>query len=107
MKQTNRFVFDMLDQDAPDAGKDKIFRAGMPESASVVADLSAGGSCSAGAANSAGSVCGAVAVKVPFVHQVLKNMFLFPATDETPVVKDVVFRAYGDEIMRVTCFVCV
>ncbi|MCR4713950.1 MAG: hypothetical protein K5751_06160, partial [Treponemataceae bacterium] len=95
----------------------------MPESAAVVAEARDGVSacgCSSGAsdgvaggasgsaANSAtgevsGAACGAVAVKVPFVHQVLKNMFLFPATDEAPVVKDVVFRAYGDEIMRVTC----
>ena len=88
MKQTNRFVFDMLDQDAPDAVRDKIFRAGLPVSATV--------------ASGAGS-CGAVDVKVPFVHQVLKNMFLFPDTDEAPAVKDVVFRAYGDKIMRITC----
>ena len=72
----------MLDQDAPDAGKDKIFRAGKPESAAVVADLSAvGGSYAAGSAFGAGCMnggdpacgasgasCGAVAVKVPFVH---------------------------------------
>ena len=83
MKQTNRFVFDMLDQDAPDAGRDKIFRAGFPLSASV-------------------SETGAAVVELPFVHQVLGNMFLYPDKDEAPAVKDVVFRAYGDKIMRIT-----
>ncbi len=82
MKQTNRFVFDMLDQDAPDAVRDRIFRAGLPVSAT--------------------DTDGAAVVKVPFVRQVLKNMFLFPAEDEAPVLKDVVFRAYGDKLIRIT-----
>ncbi|MBO4732753.1 MAG: hypothetical protein J5597_08155 [Spirochaetaceae bacterium] len=82
MKQTNRFVFDMLDQDLPEAASDRIFRAGLPVSAD--------------AEN------GTVVVKVPFVRQVLKNMFLFPAEDENPALKDVYLRSYGDMIMRIT-----
>ena len=82
MKQTNRFVFDMLDQDMPDAVQDRIFRAGLPVSA-VDAE-------------------GAAVVKVPFVRQILKNMFLFPADDENPALKNVFFRAYGDKLIRIT-----
>ena len=102
----------MLDQDAPDAVRDKIFRAGLPVSAEVAdvsPSLSGAGSAkdagccgnAASGANGAGS-CGAVVVKVPFVHQVLGNMFLYPDKDEAPAIKDVVFRAYGDRIMRIT-----
>ena len=83
MKQKNRFVFDMLDQDAPAAGSDRIYRAGMPLSCKNRPD-------------------GSVAAEVPFVRQVLNNMFLFPAKDEAPAVRDVVFRAYGDSILRMT-----
>ena len=82
MKQTNRFVFDMLDQDLPDAAGDRIFRAGQPVSAAAAGDN--------------------VVIKVPFVRQVLKNMFLFSAEDETPVLRDVVVRAYGDKLIRIT-----
>ena len=83
MKQTNRFVFDMLDQDAPAAAGDRIYRAGMPRSCKARPD-------------------GSVAVEVPFVHQVLRNMFLYPEQDEAPAVRNVVFRAYGDAIVRMT-----
>ena len=83
MKQTNRFVFDMLDQDAAAAAGDSIYRAGMPRSCKNRPD-------------------GSVAAEVPFVRQVLKNMFLFPEQDEAPAVRNVVFRAYGDAILRMT-----
>ena len=90
MKKTNRFVFDFLDQDAPDAEKDIIWRAGTPGSV-IQAD-------------------GAVHVSVPFVRQELKNMFLFPADSASlpdgktacQTERDVVVRSYGDEIIRVT-----
>lgn len=82
MKQTNRFVFDMLDQDAPDASKDRIFRAGMPVSA-IAED-------------------GTVKVKVPFVRQELRNMFLYPAEGAEPAFREVNIRAYGDSIVRIT-----
>lgn len=90
MKKTNRFVFDFLDQDAPDAAKDVIWRAGTPGSV-ITAD-------------------GTIHISVPFVRQELKNMFLWPADDASvegdasvcTKKRDVVVRAYGDEIIRVT-----
>ncbi|WP_320128817.1 TIM-barrel domain-containing protein [uncultured Sphaerochaeta sp.] len=82
MKQKNRFIFDMLDQDSPDAQKDSIFRAGKPQSVREEA--------------------GATVVSVPFHKQEMKNMFLYPAQPARLEVSDMIVRCYGDSILRCT-----
>ncbi|MDD4680899.1 MAG: alpha-xylosidase [Clostridia bacterium] len=82
MKQKNRFIFDMLDQDAPDAKKDMIFRAGKPR---AVWEKE-----------------GSVVVDVPYFKQDMVNMFLKPAQPEVSKVSDLIIRSYGDSIIRLT-----
>ena len=82
MKQKNRFIFDMLDQDSPDAKKDTIFRSGKPQT--VFEEE------------------GAVIVKVPFYEQEVRNMFLFPAQPVRMRVSDLTVRCYGESIIRLT-----
>src|SRR5574344_1639827 len=82
MKQKNRYVFDMLDMDSPDASRDVVFRAGKPVSGRADGNL--------------------VVLSVPFYAQELRNMFLFPAKGAEPKLSDVIVRAYGDSIVRVT-----
>ena len=82
MKPKNRFVFDMLDQDAPDAVNDTIYRAEKPlavrlEKSSVI-------------------------VSVPYARQEIKNGFLFPAQNAVRKVSDLLVRSYGDSIVRLT-----
>lgn len=72
----------MLDMDSAEASRDVVFRAGKPLSARRDG--------------------GAAVFDVPFVPQELRNMFLFPAKGSTPEVRDLVVRAYGDSIVRVT-----
>ena len=59
MKQKNRFVFDMLDQDAPEAQSESIFRSGTP-TAIHQEDFSA-------------------IIEIPFFKQELRNLFLHPS----------------------------
>lgn len=82
MKQKNRFIFDMLDQDAPESQGDVIYKAGKPRS---VRDVS-----------------GSVILATHFGAQEMKNLFLIPSTDGKDVVTDVMIRSYGDSIVRVT-----
>jgi alpha-D-xyloside xylohydrolase len=82
MKQKNRYIFDMLDLDSLDAARDVVYRAGKPVSARADGN--------------------SVALSVPFFAQELRNMFLFPAKGAEPKPRDVVVRAYGDSIVRVT-----
>ena len=82
MKQKNRFIFDMLDQDSPDSKGEIIYKAGKPTS---VRDAQ-----------------GSAIVEIPFVAQEIKNMFLFPAKDVEAKISDFVVRAYGDSIVRLT-----
>ncbi|MGE4526273.1 MAG: alpha-xylosidase [Sphaerochaeta sp.] len=82
MKQRNRFLFDMLDQDAPDARRDSIYRAGRP-------------------------VCVheqgiAAVVEIPFLKQEMKNLFLHPAKSEVSKSAELVVRLYGSSIVRLT-----
>ncbi|HKL86260.1 MAG TPA: alpha-xylosidase [Treponemataceae bacterium] len=81
MKQKNRFVFDMLDQDAADAHLDNIFFAGTPKSVFHKED--------------------SVTITIPFVKQEFKNMFLYPLKKEVKV-SDMRVRCYGDSVMRLT-----
>ncbi|MFA7119320.1 MAG: alpha-xylosidase [Sphaerochaetaceae bacterium] len=82
MKQKNRFVFDMLDQDSPEAVEDTIFRAGKPLSAR--------------------ENDGSVILSVPFFKQKIKNMFLYPDQSAEMKTSDVVIRCYGESILRLT-----
>jgi alpha-D-xyloside xylohydrolase len=82
VKQTNRFIFDFLDQDSPGAKQDSIYRAGKPLAVRVES--------------------GAAILSVPFVAQRVENMFLLPDESASKKVVDVTVRCYGDSIMRIT-----
>jgi len=82
MKQKNRFIFDMLDQDAPESKGETIYKAGKPTS---VRDAQ-----------------GSAIVEIPFLKQEIKNMFLFEEKGAEAKVSDFVVRAYGDSIVRMT-----
>lgn len=82
MKQKNRFIFDMLDQDAPWAGADVIYRAGKPLAARTEG--------------------GRATLSIPYDRQELRNVFLRPAGNSARKVGDAVVRLYGDSIVRFT-----
>ncbi|MCX7038115.1 MAG: alpha-xylosidase [Spirochaetes bacterium] len=82
MKQRNRFVFDMLDQDLPEAAGEIIRRAGPPIS---VDDRG-----------------GEAVVRIPFRAQRLEGPFLVPDPTVPDRIIDLRVRAYGDEIMRLS-----
>lgn len=82
MKQRNRFVFDMLDQDAPDAHTESIYRAGVPLSIRQE-------SCSA-------------VLEIPFFLQQVSNLFLHAAQPPITSTKKMMVRAYGPSIVRLT-----
>ena len=82
MKQKNRFVFDMLDQDIPEAQKNTIYRAGIPS------DIRA--------------EKGSIILRVPFRAQEMRNSFLYPTKDSDVKEFDFVVRCYGDSIFRIT-----
>jgi len=82
MKQKNRFIFDMLDQDLPEARKDAIYRAGKP--LGVRAEE------------------GSAIISVPYTRQEVRRMFLHPARNEEPKASDLLVRFYGDSIIRLT-----
>lgn len=82
MKQRNRFVFDMLDQDAPDALRETIFRAGKPLSV-YGKDIAA-------------------IVRIPFFKQEIRNMFLYPCQPLQVKESEMVVRCYGEAIIRLT-----
>ncbi|MHC1691506.1 MAG: alpha-xylosidase [Sphaerochaetaceae bacterium] len=82
MKQRNRFVFDMLDQDAPDALRETIFRAGKPLSV-YGKDLAA-------------------IIRIPFLKQEIRNMFLHPCQPLQAKESEMVVRCYGEDIIRLT-----
>ncbi len=82
MKQSNRFVFDMLDQDSPNARQERVWMAGKPESA-ISLDKS-------------------VILKIPFQAQKLENIFLKQDSEIKPVLHEFKVRAYGDSIIRFT-----
>ena len=81
MKPTNGFLKDVLDIDAPEAANDVIYAASEPTNAKAAG--------------------GAVVLTVPFrpIHN--HNFF----TDESKPVRtfDVLVRAYGDQVVRVSC----
>jgi len=82
MKPTNHFLRDMLDLDAPEAANDVIYVASEPTAAKAVAG-------------------GAAVLTVPFRAINSGNFF----TDESKPLRtfDVIVRAYGDSIVRVSC----
>lgn len=82
MKQRNRFIFDMLDQDAPDAQRESIYRAGRPVS---VHDQAL-----------------ACVIDIPFIKQEMKNLFLHPAKPEEVKKSEMLVRTYGPSIVRLT-----
>uniref|UniRef100_A0A7C3IHI0 Alpha-xylosidase n=1 Tax=Gracilinema caldarium TaxID=215591 RepID=A0A7C3IHI0_9SPIR len=82
MKQKNRFVFDMLDQDMADSKLDVIYRAEKPLSV-----------CSEN---------GEVIFSIPYRQQELRNMFLYPVMQGAQKVSDLIVRAYGNSIVRIT-----
>jgi len=85
MKQRNRFVFDMLDQDLPAAAGEVVRRAGRPLSARVSGQR--------------------VVVRVPFHALNLQGTFLHPDARVPDRAADLQVRAYGDSVVRVTaCF---
>lgn len=85
MKQRNRFVFDMLDQDVPEAQREVIFRAGTPLSIREESSL--------------------VALSIPFFQQELTNLFLHAVQPPRIETKNMVVRAYGPSIVRLTMLV--
>lgn len=84
MKQTNRFVNDMLDYDLPEAAGDVLWRACRPTGAHVSGD--------------------AVVLEVPFQAQKRGGaLTAIVADDGCPRVnRELVVRAYGDSVIRVT-----
>ncbi|MDT4761058.1 alpha-xylosidase [Sphaerochaeta sp. PS] len=82
MKQRNRFVFDMLDQDSAQAQREAVYRAGKPVSLHE---------------EGLGTV-----IKLPFFKQELRNLFLYPANPEVVQMPEMVVRAYGPSIIRMT-----
>lgn len=85
MKQRNRFVFDMLDQDVPEAQREAIYRAGKPLSLREEPSF--------------------VALSIPFFQQELTNLFLHAAQPPRVETKNMVIRAYGRSIVRLTMLV--
>jgi len=82
MKQRNRFVFDMLDQDLPEAADELVRRAGRP--------ISVGGRG------------GEAVVRIPFRARRLEGPFLVPDPTVPDRIVDFRVRAYGEEILRLT-----
>ena len=82
MKQKNRFIFDMLDQDASEAANDIIYRAGNPLAVREEE--------------------GSAVISVPYARQEIRNMFLFPAPNSAVKVSDMIVRSYGQSIVRLT-----
>lgn len=82
MKQGNRFIFDMLDQDSPEAVHETIWRAGKPESV-ISKDKS-------------------VIVRIPFQALKVENIFLKPNKEIDNKVFEFVVRFYGDSVVRIT-----
>lgn len=82
MKQKNRFIFDMLDQDAGRSNQEVIYRAGKP--LSVYAEK------------------GATIVSIPYHPQEMRNMFLYPVQQAVPKVSELIVRGYGKSIVRIT-----
>lgn len=82
MKPQNRFTTGLLDLAAPEAVDDILFRAGKPRSVRERA--------------------GAVVFRVPFLAQKQSSLDLEPDKKVRPRMQDIVVRAYGDSIVRVT-----
>lgn len=82
MKQKNRFVFDMLDQDAPEAQSESIFRSGTPTTIHQE-DFSA-------------------IIEIPFFKHELRNLFLHPSVPSETKAGKMMVRAYGASIIRLT-----
>lgn len=82
MKQKNRFVFDMLDQDSPEAVHETVWCAGKPESVLIEN--------------------GAAIVRVPFQAQKLENLFLKANNALKKKVYEFTVRCYGDSVVRIT-----
>ncbi|MBN2440926.1 MAG: alpha-xylosidase [Spirochaetales bacterium] len=82
MKQGNRFVFDFLDQDSPEAVHETIWSAGKPES--VISENNS------------------VIIRIPFQALKMENFFLKPHKEIQNKVYEFVVRFYGDSVIRVT-----
>lgn len=82
MKQKNRFVFDMLDQDAAEAENEVLYRAGKPVSLREEK--------------------GTGIYSIPYNKYVLKNQFLYTSPDSNTKIIDAVVRCYGESIVRIT-----
>ncbi|MHB1459340.1 MAG: hypothetical protein ACYC0V_20715, partial [Armatimonadota bacterium] len=84
MKQTNRFVNDMLDYDLPEAAGDVLWRACRPTGARISGDV--------------------VALEVPFQAQKRGGALTSIVADDEclRVNRELVVRAYGDAVIRVT-----
>jgi alpha-D-xyloside xylohydrolase len=82
MKQRNRFIFDMLDQDIPSAENEIIYRAGKPTE--VV------------------SSHGSSTISIPYLPQERQAAFFQPARDGEPKDVEMLVRSYGDAVIRLT-----
>lgn len=82
MKQGNRFIFDMLDQDSPEAVYETVWCAGKPDSV-ISKDKS-------------------VIIRIPFQAQKMDNIFLKADKETEKKIYDFVVRCYGDSVIRVT-----
>lgn len=81
MKQKNRFVFDMLDQDAAESENEVLYRAGKPVSLREEK--------------------GTGIYSIPYNKYVLKNQFLYTSPDSNAKIIDAVVRCYGESIVRI------
>jgi alpha-D-xyloside xylohydrolase len=81
MKQTNRFMSDMLDFDLPETERDMLWRACKPTSA-IARD-------------------GAIILSVPFAAQ-QRALTMIPDDSKPRRVHELIVRAYGDAVVRVT-----
>ncbi|MBN1500547.1 MAG: alpha-xylosidase [Spirochaetes bacterium] len=82
MKQGNRFIFDMLDQDVPGVSGEKIWSAGRAR------DVADSGS--------------AAVIKIPFQPQNTDNIFIRPDKDTSEKIYDFTVRCYGNSVIRIT-----
>lgn len=82
MKQKNRFIFDMLDQDTSASIQDAIYRAAKPLFARTEN--------------------GEAIFSIPYRRQEMRNMFLYPLQEAEPRVSDLIVRGYGQSIIRIT-----
>jgi alpha-D-xyloside xylohydrolase len=82
MKQQNRFIFDMLDQDLPEAINETVWCGGIPES--VITKN------------------GSVIINIPFQAQKKINIFINADKDIEKKLIEFTVRSYGNSVIRIT-----